>query len=281
MKILRRTAALLVLPLLTACGGGSLTSLAESVLYPFSTVDKKYPVPNVPPEGVEQVYFDLADSDGQPMTVHAWYSKAAGPQARTLIHFHGNGENLTTMDLSGLLKVYTAIGLNYVVIDYPGLGRSSGHPNQENLTRAGEAAVDFARQTWPRSHLIIWGRSLGAAVATQVAYRKQNVVRGLILTSPWNRFMDVATNMTSMAKDLPPEWVAQHAYDSQALAPNIHLPVLIHHGLKDKTIPIKFGRLLFGAFTGGDDFMREFGDKEHNDMYQDRQLWDDVRAFNP
>lgn len=267
--------------MLTACGG-SLTSIAEKALYPFAQVNKRFPVPEVAPEGLHDVYFDFTENHELKLRIHGWYSKSAGPTAHTLVYLHGNGENVQSMYEGGFFNVFAQMGFNVIAVDYPGLGHSIGTPNQHTLTQAGVSAVEWVKAHLPRSRIIVWGRSLGAAVAAQTAHRTRHMIHGLILTSPWNRFMDVAIAAMGAAKDLPEEWVEQHRYDSQALAADFRFPVLVHHGVKDKVIPIQFGRLFFGALINSHGrLMREFSEREHNDIFKEEQLWRDVHSFRP
>lgn len=261
--------------------GGSLTGLAEGVLYPFDQVDKKYPVPENPPEGISQTYFNLKASDGTDMQVHAWIGNTGSTGNKTLVYFHGNGTNLESLYRSNFIGVLQQLKFNFIIIDYPGLGRSTGFPNQPNLVNAGQAALNYAVSAFRGSKIIIWGRSLGAAVATQVAAVNQSKVRGLMLVSPWNRFLDLALEKTGLAKNLPEEWLALHSYDSQAVAPSIGTRTLIHHGLADTLIPHKFGKKLFEAFPQNTSHMVNIEGIGHNDLYTVKEFWDNLKAFNP
>jgi uncharacterized protein len=263
---------------LTACGG-NVTDLAESMLYPFADVNKKYVVPENPPEGYFQVTFDVKASDDTMMSIHSWARKSTNPNAPVVVFFHGNGENVKALYDYGLMGAFVQLNFHFIVIDYPGLGRSTGTPNEANLVNSGLAAIDWAKRSFPRSALYIWGRSLGASVATISASKRQDILDGLVLTSPWNKFIDVAKDRTSLANSLPPEWIAKHGYDSQSAAPSIHSQTIIHHGIDDTLIPIKFGRTLLSNFRANTAGMKELPDIGHNDIFTNRDLWTDVRAF--
>lgn len=259
--------------------GDSVQIIAETVLYPFDRVDEKYPVPENPPEGLNQKYFDLTASDGTAMKVHAWYHRAPNSRAKTFVHFHGNGENLEAMNQSNFLKVLMDMKVNFVIIDYPGLGRSTGFPDQQNLTNAGLASLHFAKQIFSRSKIVVWGRSLGAAVAAQVVAANSSGVEAMLLTSPWSSFLDVAKNKTGLANRLPQEWLDRHNYDSVEAASRIRVNSLIHHGIEDTLIPVEFGRRVFESFPNNNADMVEIPEVGHNDIYMARQFWDDLKSF--
>ena len=261
------------------CGSGGLTGLAEGILYPFESVDKKYPVPENPPEGLEQTYTEIVGHDGTPITVHAWIHDTGSNRNPTLVFFHGNGTNLQVLQISGFLDVLRQLKFNFVVMDYPGLGRSTGTPNQPNLWNAGKKMVEYAHNRFRRSRLIIWGRSLGAAVASQVGYTEQPYADGLILTSPWFSFLTLALEKTGLAKNLPEEWLALHGWNSAEAVKDIKLKTMIHHGNKDTLIPFKFGQMLFEAFTQTTPNFIELDGVGHNDVFSSQQFWNDIKGF--
>ena len=265
---------------LSACGGQSLERLAENILYPFSDVDKKYPVPENPPEGLNQRYFDVKAHDGTDMSIHAWDYKNPKHNGRVLVYFHGNGMNLQTMQLSNLLTVFADLGFSYIVIDYPGLGRSTGTPNEPNLVNSGLAAFDWAKRSFRGSRIIVWGRSLGAAVAAQVAKQRQAQLGGLLLTSPWSTFYELALDKTSLASGISKEWLAMHTYDTVSAVSTLRKPSVVMHGDEDDLIPFKFGEAVFEAFPNNAPAeMLVLEGKEHNDVFQDSELWKAVRDF--
>ncbi len=271
---------LLFLFFLFALTGCNLVKLAESSLYPFAKVNKKYQVPDVPPEHYGQTTFQFSGEDGSPVSVHAWYYQHPNNVRRTLVYFHGNGENLKSLSDGNFLKAMEVrLNANFVVIDYPSYGRSVGTTNEYNFVTGASMAIEWAARNFPTTKIIVWGRSMGAGVATLAAGRMQHMISGLILTSPWTNFYEVAVFKTSMAKDLPKEWIAKNNYNSAAVAPSIRVPILIHHGLKDKIIPIKFGRTLSALFPNNTATLKEIPNKEHNDIFQEQSLWSDISAF--
>lgn len=268
-----------LVPFLFLAGCKGLTGLAESILYANEQVNKKYPVPEVPPTGYEEVSFKFNGEKNDPVDVRAWVYAQPNKGATTVVYTHGNGENLGSMWASNMLQVMVSLGINVVAVDYPSYGRSTGAMNEYNFVTGTVKAIEFAKARFPHGKLVMWGRSMGASVATLAAAKTQALLNGLVLTSPWTSFMDVAKDRSGLARQLPKDWIAKNGYNSLAVAPSIVIPVLIHHGQKDKVVPIKFGRQLAAGFTGAQVYMREFPDKEHNDIFQERQLWQDVFDF--
>ncbi len=261
-------------------GCGNVLELARGVLYPFQSTNKSDVVPATAPAGWQSVSFKYKAEDGSPVTTEAWYSGAAGWGAPTIVYFHGNGENLESLRKYNFLNVATQLKVNFVAIDYPSYGRAVGDTNEYNFVTGGAKAIQWAAQAFGTEHLFVWGRSLGASVSLLSVVKNQIGLSGLILTSPWTSFYEVALDKTSLAKQIPADWLAKNAYNTKANAPTVRIPTLILHGMKDTTIPFKFGEELSRSF--GPAARVKFvpvPNREHNDMFQDALVWQSVYNF--
>jgi fermentation-respiration switch protein FrsA (DUF1100 family) len=112
----------------------------------------------------EDVFFKASTND----SIHAWWFAAKTAQVKgTVVLFHGNAENLTSHFL--MLYWLPAEGYNYLIFDYPGFGLSTGRPDQNNTVAAGVAAIEWVHEHKDPSPLIVYGQSLGGAVALRSA----------------------------------------------------------------------------------------------------------------
>jgi pimeloyl-ACP methyl ester carboxylesterase len=264
--------------LLAGCKG--LGDLAQNVLYPAEQVNKKYPVQEVPPTGLNEVWFPLKTSDNVDYKVHGWFFRNKNIKSNTIVYLHGNGENLQTMHISNFLGVMKQLDANFIVIDYPTYGRSTGPITEETAVAGTLAAIDFAAKNFS-GDVILWGRSLGAGVAVQAFAKAGNNADRLVLTSPWTNFFEAAVVMSKLAKQIPKDWLAKNSYESVKTAKLINKPVLIHHGLVDKLIPITQGRKVAASFPNKEIVtMIEFDKREHNDIFQEAGLWESVHDFS-
>jgi len=75
--------------------------------------------------------------------------------------------------------------VNIFIFDYRGYGRSAGRASEEGTYLDGEAALDFARNPLgiDPAQTVLFGRSLGAAVAAEMATRFDS--QALVLESPF------------------------------------------------------------------------------------------------
>ena len=121
--------------------------------------------------------------------VSGWY--LPHPQAtKTLLFFHGNGGNISHRGNS--LYVFHKLKLNVLIIDYPGYGESDGVPSENGLYQSANTAWHYLisdKKVKPEN-IIIFGRSLGGAVAVDLASRVK--AGALILESTFTSVSDMA-----------------------------------------------------------------------------------------
>lgn len=240
--------------------------LARKMLYPAPA----YRVPSPPPAPLAEVRLEL-DSGTE---VLGWASASPAPDAPAAVFFHGNGENLGTMRAAGLFDDLEGLGIHFLAVDYPGYGRSGGTPSEASLVAAGEAALAWLAERHPESPKALVGWSLGAAVAVQVARRHGGVDR-LALMSAWD-------DLPTLAAEHFPRWLVGLAladrYDSVAAAPEIRVPTLLIHGVRDRIIPLAHGERLRAALPRAEELVR-VPDAGHNDLLARPVVWRELARF--
>jgi len=200
-----------------------------------------YPEPHwiATPErlGLQAEYLRLASAAG--VELHAWFFPHPKPCA-SLLFCHGNAGNASHRLENTALLLQS--GFQVLLFDYRGYGHSSGQPSEHGLYRDAQAAwtylvdrVDTA--SVPR---IIFGRSLGGAVAVELATRVK--ADGLIIESSFTSIRTLARLIFPLPlPELPVK------YDSLSKIGNLRMPLLSIHGERDELIPFSDGRLLFDA----------------------------------
>ncbi|MBX7100832.1 MAG: alpha/beta hydrolase, partial [Myxococcaceae bacterium] len=100
-----------------------------------------------------------------PVTL-AWVR--AAPGMPTVLHCHGNGEQLA--DLEPLAQLFTARGLSFAAVEHPGVGLGPGEPGEPALLAAAQAAAEHLRRHGVEgTQLVLSGQSLGSGVAVALA----------------------------------------------------------------------------------------------------------------
>jgi len=205
---------------------------------------------------LEDVWFRAADGP----RLFGWYVEAPGAAA-TLLWCHGNAGNIIhRLENLGLLH---HLGLSVFLFDYRGYGRSEGSPSEEGLYRDAEAAARHLREVRqvPPGRLILFGRSLGGAVAGDLAAKQP--AAGLILESA---FPSVAAVAKLMYGGLPMHLFLQARFDLAERLGRVSIPVLVIHGDQDELIPAELGREVFAAAREPKQFYLVRG-AGHNDLY--------------
>ncbi len=147
--------------------------------------------------------------------------------------------------------------------DYRGYGRSEGTPSEEGVYRDGRAFFDYTStlpEVDPRT-IILWGTSLGGAVATDVATKRP--VAGLVLESTFTSTKDVARILYPY---LPVGAFMRSRFDTIDKIKTLRLPVLVMHGSLDEILPIGLGSQLFTAAMDPKEFYEIVGAR-HNDTF--------------
>lgn len=200
--------------------------------------------------------FTFRSSDG--LALHAWYCRAKEPIASVLF-CHGNSGNITK-SAPNLHKLVDA-GISVLTFDYRGFGRSEGRPTVRGLVRDALAAArehDRRRDALPS---ILYGYSLGGAVALQLTQLHR--FDGMILQSTF-------TNLRQMARyrfpNFPVHLIAGGEFDSLARIRDVELPLLLVHGTDDRTVPSWMGHELFEACRSGKELVLVDGGA-HTNLY--------------
>ena len=186
-----------------------------------------------------------------------WYVPCAEARGAIII-CHGNsgniGDNLYKIDL------FHKLGLNVLIFDYRGYGESAGNPDEKGTYRDARAAWQYLveQRNLPPDKIIIFGRSLGGAVAASLA--EQVVPAALILESTFTSIPDVGALVYPW---LPVRLICRYRYNTLARMERIRCPVLIAHSREDGMIPFLHGRKLFAAAREPKTFVELSGD--HND----------------
>jgi fermentation-respiration switch protein FrsA (DUF1100 family) len=211
----------------------------------------------VPPKslGAEDVWLRSADGT----RIHAWWCPV--PEAKAaLLYCHGNAGNLSYRQ-EAIAELRQVVGVSVLIFDYPGFGRSEGKPGESACYQAADAAYDWLAQRVPPEQIILFGKSLGGAIATDLAVRKPHGALVLVKT-----FTSIADMGKQMFPWLPVRWLVRHQYDTLGKIGRCPRPILIAHGDCDRLIPIQQGEQLFAAAPEPKRFVVMKG-CDHNDPF--------------
>lgn len=173
--------------------------------------------------------------------IHGWYLPYPGAR-RVLLFFHGNAGNISHRRAS--LEIFHRLGLNVLILDYRGYGRSEGRPSEAGLYRDARAAWDYLlddRGVAP-ADVVLFGRSLGGAVGAELA--SQVRPGALILESTFSSARDLVREIYPILSWLI---VRRFDFDTVARLRTVSSPVLVLHSRDDEIIPFELGRRVYEA----------------------------------
>lgn len=189
--------------------------------------------------GLQYESINFNTDDGTKL--HGWFFPL--PEKSPVILFcHGNAGNISHR-LWNIQKLL-AHGFQVFIYDYRGYGKSNGKPSRKGLYLDGLAAYDFLvkKRGISPDRIILFGRSLGAAIATEIAVQKK--ANRLILESAFTSTKAMARTMPLFALLSP--FLPAH-YNNLKKINHITIPKLIIHGNRDEIIPFSMGERLFEA----------------------------------
>ena len=214
------------------------------------------------PDALGMPYDTVRIDTGDGETLHGWWipSASARPLRGTLLFFHGNAGTI-----AGRLenaRQFHRMGLNVLLFDYRGYGKSTGTPSEDSLYRDAEAAWTWLADTRSvaPSDITIFARSMGGGPASWLAVRTDP--RAVILESVFTSVPDVAAHHYPF---VPVRWLARTRFDVLSRVPDLLAPLLVIHSRADRVVPFAHGRQLYEAAAEPKRFLEIDGG--HNDGF--------------
>ncbi len=233
-----------------------LWSWVEKRLVFFPTREVEY-TPDQLGLDYEEVYFSTGDG----IQLNGWF--VPGRTGSTWLCFHGNGGNIGHR-VAELVLLHNNLGMNLLIFDYRGYGKSSSIPSEQGTYLDARAALNYLleRPDVDSKRLVYFAHSLGSAVAVELAVAEPP--RGLVLVSPFDSMRAMARIAFPL---LPLGWLTKDKYNSLARIGRIRRPLLILHGEKDELVPVAQGERLFKA-ANEPKTLQIVPDAGHNDILE-------------
>lgn len=242
------------------------TALPQMVFHPTSDVD-------VTPSDWELTFEDVTLELKNKTKIHGWYLPNSEAK-KTILFFHGNGGNISHRGDS--LYIFHKLKLNVLIIDYPGYGNSKGRPSEKNLYESASSAWEFLlnnKKINPKN-IIIFGRSLGGAIAVDLASKVKS--GGLILESTFSSVRDVLKIIMPTQSNFI---YLRYSMDSFKKIDKVDVPVLVIHSAEDEVIPFELGKKLFSAISSEKEFLQIQGSHNNGFMQSIQPYMQTLRRF--
>lgn len=217
----------------------------------------------------ETVNFSTEDG----IRLHAWFVPSPEPRG-VVLFFHGNAGNISHRLDS--LKIFNELGFSTLIFDYRGYGESEGKVTEPGTYRDAEAAWRYLieQRGFAASQIVLFGRSLGAAVAAHLASRHDPAA--LIMESG---FVSVPELAAKLYPWLPARMLARFRYAAGDYLKTVSCPVLIAHSRDDEIIPYDQALALFEHAAEPKQLLTFRGGHNDGILVSGRNYRDELNSF--
>ena len=189
--------------------------------------------------GIDAEDLWLESADG--VALHAFFVPGNPAGERAILFLHGNAGNASHRlpNAAALAR----LGADVLLLDYRGYGLSKGRPSRAGVVTDARAALSHLIESrkFPRERIVIFGRSLGGAIA--VALAGDGPLGGVILESTFTSLRDMARSLTGPLGGL----LVRSGFDSLSEIAKVRAPLLFFHGDRDTIVAFELGRRLYEA----------------------------------
>lgn len=229
-------------------------TLAKDYPFNFSTPYTEYFIPM---------------SDG--VELNALYFETEEPALGLILYFHGNADNLQRWgNYANDLLPY---GYDVLMIDYRSYGKSAGTPKESVLYSDAESVLAWAKERISYQRLVIYGRSLGSAVASKLAATTNPDL--LILETPFDELQSLVFPPVKPLTFFLPK---RNKFSNKENLAMVRCPVLILHGTEDWVVPLSSALGLRPLLKPGDEFII-IEDGAHADLNQYPAFHEALKKF--
>ena len=203
-------------------------------------------------------------------TIHALHFYAENPKG-VILYFHGNAGSLK--DWGHVAPDFVKLGYDVLISDFRAYGKSTGEINEQGFYDDAQMLYDFLLSKYQANEIIIYGRSLGTGVATDLA--SKNSAQQLILETP---FMNFANLAQSRFKIFPVKLMLQYQFANDKKIGKVNYPIHIFHGKNDEVIPYQHAQDLAAMLSNTSSFTTlENGNHNNLSMYDD--YWKKIKEL--
>ena len=250
---------LLKIPL-AALAGGYIILIALMSIFQSKLIYFPYTDINTNPQSIGLEYESIIFKSSDKTELHAWYIPKKDAKT-TLLFLHGNAGNISHRLDS--IKIFNSLGMNVFIFDYRGYGNSDGRANEQNTYDDAKSAWDYLlkNKKVKAEDIIIFGRSLGGAIATNLGTKVQP--KGMILESTFTSIKEFASDVYPFL----PTFLIYFNYETTKYLKDLNYPILVVHSEDDDIIPFRYGEAVFKNTNEPKSFVKIRGDHNYGFLY--------------
>ncbi|CCG22892.1 hypothetical protein CORT_0D00430 [Candida orthopsilosis Co 90-125] len=271
--------------------GGGMALLAllglyyyqNSLIYPSSLNDGHGYCATPDEYGIPYEALNLTTSDGETLQCYSMKQDSKSPDYtnKTVLMLSPNAGNIGhSLPIASIF--YTKFGYNVFIYSYRGYGHSTGTPSEMGLKKDADTVVEYLIQNdnqYQQSSIVLYGRSLGGAVAIYIAATKSASIDGLVLENTFLSIRKTVPHIFPVLKYIT-SFVHQK-WDSELLLSQVSpkIPVLLLSARKDEIVPPQHMDEIYNLLPSDCKDMVKFEDSYHNDTVLQESYWDTIHTF--
>jgi fermentation-respiration switch protein FrsA (DUF1100 family) len=212
--------------------------------------------------GVPQMQVITVKPVDMDASIEGWYQAPSDPSKPVILYFHGNGGGISGR--AGVVTQWLKQGYGVLLAEYRGYSGNPGTPGEAELYADGESYLGWLaeHENVPEKRTVLYGESLGSAVAVHLASRHANIA-GMILDGSFSSLTDV--EQRAMPVVIVPLFF-RYPFNSLAFIGDVTCPILFIHGMDDFTVRIDLAQRLYDA-ANKPKKIELFKDGGHGDLY--------------
>ena len=165
--------------------------------------------------------------------LNALYFKTDSIKRKGLvIYFHGNADDLRRWGKHAI--DFTKNDYDILMMDYRQFGKSTGELSEKALHSDAAYVYEWAKKHFQENQIIVYGRSLGTGIATQLT--ADNRPKMLLLETPYFNLSDVVKSYFPL---IPYKSILKYQFRTDLFIKQVQCPIHFFHGTKDAVVPYK------------------------------------------
>ncbi|KAK6461318.1 Alpha/Beta hydrolase protein [Scheffersomyces coipomensis] len=177
---------------------------------------------------------------------------------------------------------YKNFGYNVFIYSYRGYGQSTGTASEKGLKIDAQRVIKYLSEEdeqYQQSSIVLYGRSLGGAVAIYMASTMSDAISAVILENTFLSIKKTVPHIFPMLKYFT-SFVHQK-WESEDLIPLIpsRMPVLLLSARNDEIVPPDHMDKIYEDLKTDQKFIYKFEGSSHNDTVIQPHYWERVQEF--
>jgi len=226
----------------------------------------------------EQVYFPSdVDFDTCPNFIESKKVRYKGTRMyfnelsdKLIVYYHSNTG--AACDQKLLKNLVDELGISYIFVEYAGFANDDRTPTKKLILEDVKNVIEFTKML-NYSELILLGYSLGTGPATY--HSSIEHADKVILVAPYTSIRDIAQERKPY---FPIALLLRENFDNIHNLKNYDNKIIIIHGNDDITIPITYGKELFGSIKNEQKQFVEV-DSGHGDILENSDAINAIKRF--